>query len=236
MVELWIALALFAGIFLQGVVGFGMALIAMPLLASVAEINTIAPVIALSGNLVKILMLIIYRKEVNFKPVLGLSVSSLALIPVGVVALDYLNKELALAILGGVVVAYALYSLLKFRMPDFDKPFWMVLFGAVGGFLGGAFNTAGPPIIMYANAKDWAPKEFKSNLQGYALITGLFILLSHWLNGNITPFVWRSFLYSIPAVVLAVAAAASLDRFINRGFFRVAVLVVLLGLGLKMVL
>lgn len=89
---------------------------------------------------------------------------------------------------------------------------------------------------MYANAKDWTPKEFKSNLQGYALITDLFILVSHWFNGNITPFVWGSFLYSIPAVLLAVAAAASLDRFINRGFFRVAALVVLLGLGVKMIL
>jgi uncharacterized membrane protein YfcA len=235
MVELWIALALFAGIFLQGVVGFGMALIAIPLLTSVADINTIAPVIALSGNLAKILMLLIYRKEVQFKPVLGLSISSLVLIPVGVVSLDYLNKELALTILGLVVVVYALYSWLKFRLPDFDKPFWMVLFGAIGGFLGGAFNTAGPPIIMYANAKDWTPKEFKSNLQGYALITGMVILISHWLKGNITPFVWRSFFYSIPVVLLAVAAAVSLDRFINKALFRGAVLAVLLGLGVKLI-
>jgi uncharacterized membrane protein YfcA len=67
MVELWISLALFAGIFLQGIVGFGMALIAMPLLASVSDISTITPVIALSGNLAKILILIVYRKEVQYQ-------------------------------------------------------------------------------------------------------------------------------------------------------------------------
>ena len=84
MIELWIALAMFAGILLQGVVGFGMALIAMPLMASFIDITVAAPVIALSGNLAKVLLLIYYRKEVNFKPVLGLSLASLVLIPVGV--------------------------------------------------------------------------------------------------------------------------------------------------------
>jgi uncharacterized membrane protein YfcA len=235
MVEIWIALALFAGIFLQGVVGFGMALVAVPLLAMFVDISAAVPLIALSGNLAKVLLLAYYRKEVSFKPVLGLSIASLVFIPLGVIALDYLDKELSLAILGVVVVFYAFYSLLKFRLPDFDRPQWMILFGALGGFLGGAFNTASPPVIMYANSKDWTPQEFKSNLQGYALITGLFIMVSHWLNGNITPQVWHSFLYSIPAVVLAVAAAVSLDRFINKTIFQAAVLVVLLGLGGRLV-
>jgi uncharacterized membrane protein YfcA len=235
MVELWIVLALFTGIFLQGVVGFGMALVALPLLSMFIDISVAAPLLALAGSLAKILMLVYYREEVRFKPVLGLSAASLVFIPVGVVAMDYINKDLALAILGVVVVVYALYSLFKFRLPDFDRPFWMVVFGSIGGFLGGAFNTAGPPVIMYANAKDWSPQEFKSNLQGYALITGLFILISHWLKGNITPQVWHSFLYSIPAAVLAVVSAVSLDRFINKEFFRVAVLVVLLGVGVKLV-
>ena len=235
MTDFWIALALFAGIFLQGVVGFGMALVAMPLLAIFVDISTAAPLIALTGILAKVLLLAYYRREVSFKPVLGLSAASLVFIPVGVIALKYLNKELSLAILGIVIVGYALYSLFDFRLPDFDRPFWMVLFGSIGGFLGGAFNTAGPPVIIYANTKDWTPQEFKSNLQGYALITGIFTVVSHWLNGNLTPEVRHGFVVSIPAAVLAVIAAVSLDRFINKEIFRTAVLVVLLGLGIKLV-
>jgi uncharacterized membrane protein YfcA len=235
MEDLWIAIALFAGIFLQGVVGFGMALVAMPLLAMFMDISTAAPLIAVIGILAKVLLLLYYRKEVSFRPVLGLSAASLVFIPVGVAALKYLNKELSMVILGLVIVSYALYSLFHFRLPDFDKPFWMVLFGSIGGFLGGAFNTAGPPIIMYANSKDWTPQEFKSNLQGYALLTGIFTVISHWFNGNLTAEVFHGFVVSTPAVVLAVAAAVSLDKFINKEIFRTAVLVVLLGLGVKLV-
>lgn len=235
MVEIWIALSLFAGIFLQGVVGFGMALIAMPLMTCFVDISAAAPIIALSGCLAKILILVYYRKQVRFRPVLGLSLASFAFIPVGVLALDFLNKELCMVILGVVVFGYAFYSLCNFRLPRFKESFWVFFFGALGGFLGGAFNTAGPPIIVYANSRDWTPIEFKSNLQGYALITGVIILASHWINGNLSPSVWRCFLYSIPAVILAVAAAVSLDRFFNHKFFRTAVLVVLLGLGIKLI-
>ena len=90
-------------------------------------------------------------------------------------------------------------------MPRLENPHWAYLAGLFGGMLGGAYNTSGPPVIMYADCRRWPPDVFKGNLQGYFIIVSLAVVVSHALSGNFTFQVWQIFLSTLPFTVLGIA-------------------------------
>lgn len=234
--SLWIGVVVFVSIFTQSVAGFGMALVAMPLLAVSYDLAVIAPLIALVGIAAKLLLLAKYGRQFDFRSVGTLTLASLAAVPLGVWSLEYWDKDTALTILGIFVLGYALINLMDVTLPTFKSQGWAVLFGGMAGFLGGAFNASGPPVVVYADNRAWKPGEFKGNLQGYALINGAFITANHAASGNLTPDVWEAFALALPAVVLGVWMGVKLDRWINPASFRKIVLWLLVVLGMRLLL
>jgi hypothetical protein len=208
----------------------------MPLLGVFYELKLISPLIAVVGILAKALLLVKYHSAFEFKTMWRFTLASLIFVPVGVYALERLDDEIAMSILGGIVLVYAIYSLFSSTVLRLAHNFWAYLFGAIAGLLGGAFNASGPPVVVYASSRPWNPVQFKSNLQGYALVNGLFISLNHYLSGNMTGEVWQTFLYSIPAIIIGVLAGVSLDKFIKPEVFRKVVLYLLIVLGLRLII
>jgi len=98
--------------------------------------------------------------------------------------------------------------------------------------LGGAYNTAGPPVILYADTQDWAPERFKSNLQGYFIVNSIQVLLGHYLAGNYRPEVLSWLPFAITGVMAGLLLGALFDRHIPPMLFRRIVLVLLLMMGL----
>jgi uncharacterized membrane protein YfcA len=108
------------------------------------------------------------------------------------------------------------------------------LAGLVGGLLGGAYNTSGPPVIVYADCRRWPPEVFKSNLQGYFVISSLGFVVMHVLGGNITPPVLKAFWWTLPFIAVGLVAGLSLDRWLNPALFRRVVLVLLVVMGVRL--
>ncbi|MBE2224895.1 MAG: sulfite exporter TauE/SafE family protein, partial [Anaerolineae bacterium] len=221
----------FTAIFTQTVTGFGLALVSMPLLILILPIQVASPLVALVGGLAETLLLLKYREAFNFRAVSVLIAASLIGIPVGVYLLGWVDAGVVTAVLGLIVIAYALYALIGFNPPQLVSRGWAVLFGFIGGILGGAYNTSGPPIIIYGSCRRWPPAEFKSNLQGFFLVTSITVIFTHFLSGNFTPVVWYNFFIAIPAILLALFIGFRLDKYIDPLRFRKIVLVTLLVLG-----
>jgi len=226
----------FFGCFTQSLTGFGVALVTMALLPSLIGLQVATPLVALIGIALEVLMLIRYRASIRFKSILALIVSSAIAIPVGVVYLRRLDELVALFILGLILVLFAAYALIGYRLPELSHPAWAWLFGLVSGLLGGAYNTAGPPVIVYGNCRKWSPQEFKSNLSGFFIIGSLVVVTTHWLNGNFTPIVWTTFLFSLPMLMIGFLLGQSMDRWLNPEIFRKIVLVLLVVLGLRLMM
>lgn len=227
---------IFAAIFTQTVTGFGLGLISMPLLLLILPIQIAAPLVALVGGLAETLLLIKYRTAFNFRAVALLIAASIFGIIVGVNLLGWVDEGVVTAVLGIIVIAYALYALIGFKPPELANRGWAVLFGFIGGILGGAYNTSGPPIIIYGNCRRWPPAEFKSNLQGFFLVIGITVIFTHFLSGNFTPVVWYNFFIAIPAILLAMFIGFRLDKYIDPLRFRKIVLIALLVLGIGLII
>jgi len=230
-----IILAIFLAIFTQSLTGFGTGLVSMALLPALVGIRESAPLVALTAGTLELALVIRYRDTLNVQSVWRLLITALVGIPIGIVALRNLDERIGLTLLGIVLVAYPLYALFSLRVPKLEGRPWPYIFGFVAGLLGGAYNTSGPPVIIYGNSRRWAPAEFKANLQGFFLLNDALVITSHALNGNLTSWVWQNYLMTIPGIVLGMVAGLALSRFINPATFCKIVLVLLIILGLRMI-
>ena len=229
-------IAIFFAVFTQSLAGFGVALIAMALLPGLVGIQVATPLVALIGVTIEFFLLIRYRQALQFRAVWPLALASILGIPLGVWALKGVEERLFLIVLGLVIAGYALYALFQFKLPELNHPAWAYAVGLLAGIIGGAYNTSGPPLIIYGNCRRWPPAEFKSNLQGFFLINSAFVVLGHALGHNLTPQVWRYYLWSLPVLGLGILGGTSLDKFINQAVFRKIVLWLLVLMGVWLIL
>ena len=227
---------IFFAIFTQSVTGFGLALVSMPLLTAVLGIQTAAPLVALFALVAELILLIIYRQDFNLRTVWRLAVASIAGIPLGILALRHVDEKIVLTVLGLVVAGYAIYALLNLRLPLIQHPIWAYFAGFVAGVLGGAYNTAGPPVILYGNCRRWPAARFKSNLQGFFLFNSVLVVGSHLLADNYTPLVFKNMLVALPAIVAGILVGVSLAKRISGGLFRKLVLWLLLVIGVWLII
>lgn len=227
-------LTIFLGTFTQSLTGFGIGLVTMAVLPSLLGLRVAAPLVALAGTVLEVTMLIRYHQSLQVRSIWRLIVASIVAIPAGVRLLPELDERMALFILGVIITGYAVYALIGFRLPDLSYSFWAWLAGLLGGILGGAYNTAGPPVIMYGNCRRWPPQEFKSNLAGFFIVNSLMVVSTHYWSGNYTPDVMDIFWQISPALFLGFVAGQSLDRWINPETFRRIVLAFLVMLGVRL--
>ncbi len=232
---IFVGLVIFLAAFTQSLSGFGLALVSMALLPSLIGIRLATPLVALVAIVIETVLLLRYRAALDVRAIWRVVLAALIGTPLGVLFLSRVNENLALGILGLVIAGYALYALLGLKLPHLDGPLWAYSAGLVGGLLGGAYNTSGPPVIVYADCRRWPPDIFKSNLQGYFIISSLAVLTTHALNGNITPPVMKAFVWTLPFIGVGLVAGLSLDRWLNPIFFRRVVLVLLVVMGLRLI-
>jgi len=217
--------------FVQGSVGFGVALVAVTLMSLYLPPDQSIPLMSLLAATLSFVMLLRYRQSFNLRATTRLLAGSIFGIPIGVFLLRQLEGDLVINILGVIVIAYALYALSNMRLPELKRPFFGYIFGFFGGILSGAYNTGGPPVIIYGSCRRWEPSAFKGNLQGYFLINSSIVVLTHWAMGNYSPLILQRYLFAVPAVFLGLGLGFALDGRLNPILFRKLVLILLLVLG-----
>ncbi len=230
-----IGLIVFIATLFQAFLGFGGALIAMPLLVMVVGIQTATPVFALVGTLATLLNAIRLRAYTTPRDLARLTVPAIVGVPLGILLLARVDSELITAALGVILISYSLYNLLRLTMPPLSHPAWAWLAGFSSGVFSGAFNTGGPPVIIYATAQQWPADQFRGNLQTYFMIVSVFLVVGHGLSGHLTPDVWRMALLAVPALLAGQAIGVYLCRYVGADFFRKIVLVFLLILGIQLI-
>jgi uncharacterized membrane protein YfcA len=234
MEALLIPFIVFFAVFTQAVTGFGIALVSMPLLVPLIGLPLAAPLVALVSLLSKGLILIYYRGEFTLRAVWRLMLGAVAGIPVGLLLLENANRLPVEPFLGVVLIAYALYVMAAPAPPPMRHPAWGFGLGFLSGILAGAYNTGGPPAVVYANGQNWQTTVFKANLQMFAMVNSPLVVMGHFTAGNLTVDVLSGFLLVIPALILGVLAGFALDGRIKPLIFRRLVLVLLILLGLRL--
>jgi len=203
---------LFLATLVRSTLGFGEALVAVPLLALVVPVEVAAPVAVLVSITVAFLVVVQDWREIHVRSAGWLLLPSLFGIPLGLIALRTVSEPIVKGVLAVVIIAFSSHALLsgKHRELKDDRYAWLFGFGA--GVLGGAYGMNGPPLVIYGSLRRWSPQHFRATLQGYFLPASLAGLWGYRLAGLWTPAVNRFYLLSLPLVVLA----TFLGRVMNR--------------------
>jgi uncharacterized membrane protein YfcA len=235
-VTAWVVLILFFSTLVRSTLGFGDALLAMPLLAMLLGIRSATPLVAMAASTIALLILIQDWRKADFRSALRLVLSTLPGIPFGLFFLKTINEAVVNLVLAILLIFFSLLRLLRLRLWHLDSDRYAFPFGFVAGLLGGAYNTNGPPAILYAVLRGWDPRKFRATLQGYFLPTGGAILIGHGLAGLWTGQVVGFYLWSLPAIVFALFLGSRIHRAIPVERFSRGVDIALLALGSTLLL
>ncbi|MGE5429776.1 MAG: sulfite exporter TauE/SafE family protein [Syntrophomonadaceae bacterium] len=188
----------------QGLTGFGFALISVPLLSLILDVKTAIPLGALCGLVINILLFLKFKNYIIFKEIRSLMAGALLGIPAGAFFLREAAPGIVKIVLAIVVLLFALFSLsgkLKTRGINAN---WGYFYGIMAGILGGAFNTNGPPALIYFYLKGWEKNKMKASLVGFFTFTSVIIVSSHAIAGLITKDILVQFLYLIPVIAVGI--------------------------------
>jgi hypothetical protein len=194
---------LFAATLVRAGLGFGEALIAVPLLALLMPVDQAAPIAVLVSITIALIVLVLDWRSVHVGSAGRLLVSTLFGIPLGLYLLTAVPEAIVKAILAVVILAFSLHSMLakgRYKLSS-DRLAW--LFGFQAGILGGAYGMNGPPLAIYGSLRGWRPEQFRATLQAYFLPASLVGMGGYYLAGLWTPTVSHFYVASLPAVVLA---------------------------------
>jgi len=229
--------ALYLGGLAQSICGFGSMLVAMPLLTLLFPLRYVAAMMALLALPISLYIFYHNRRGIDWKEAIRIIVGSLAGIPLGLWTLSNVDSTLIMKFVGGFVVLYALYALIfeariQQRGGVHESNVFVSLFvGLCSGVLGGAFNTSGPPLILYGDWLHWPKERFRAILQGVFVVHGVLILGGHLAAGHIESTMFPYFLASAPGIALGLYTGHKVDGFIPPEKFRYAVLAMLIVLG-----
>ncbi|KAA3642189.1 MAG: sulfite exporter TauE/SafE family protein [Chloroflexi bacterium] len=218
----------------QTLAGFGAPLISMPFMVLWLGAKTATPLSTLVGLLTSIFVLYYYRQHFNLRAILTLLVPAVLGVPLGVYLLEVVDERIIRTILSILVLGYAAYAFFAPKLPELMHRFWGYGFGFFAGILGGAFNSSGPIVAIYGGFRHWTPEEFRSNLQGFFLVTNSAILVFHAGQGNLRGDFWRAVPWAIGGMLLAIASGLFLERWINKQRFKQLVLLMLVISGIRL--
>ena len=219
----YVVAVVFIATVIRSSLGFGEALVAVPLLAMRIPIAIATPLAVMLSVLVAAVVVAQDWRHVEVRSASGLILSSLPGIPVGILLLSRGNEHALKLLLGLLIAAFSMYSVVvgKPRHLPNDHRGLLIGCGFLAGVLGGAYGMNGPPLAIYGALRGWSPQHFRATLQGYFLPASLMGLAGYVVAGLWNAAITRYFLFSLPAVLVAILLGREINRrMTGHSFFR----------------
>lgn len=228
------AFILFVAGVVQGCTGFGMALVAAPVLFLVMPGKAVVPTVVICSMLNSLLVAVESRKHIDWAVVVPLLAGGLIGSPLGVHALKVLDDTHLKVGVGLFVVLVSLALLAGWRMPIGGGKRTMVPVGLLSGFCGGSTSMGGPPIVLFLANRDTPKDLFRANLVCYFSLINVVTICALTYRGLLTGPVALKAAFFFPTMLLGTALGVYLSRRMPEGPFRKAVMLLVGFTGLSL--
>jgi hypothetical protein len=193
--------------FVQGLSGFGLALVAVPILALFLDIKTVVPLVmlfAVTNNLINVIRLHQHLDLHKVKPVL---IGSLPGIPLGAWFLSEIEGIWILLPLAIFLIAYSGYNLIRHNLLTHKINYTpgksgAYIAGILSGCLSGAFSTGGPPVVIYTDLQHWSNNDKKILLSSYFMLLGIITLCWYLIFGILNSQIMFYFISLLPLLII----------------------------------
>ncbi len=220
---------------LQGLTGFGSALLAMPLLTLFMDFKSAVPLCLLNGMIITGFLTFQLRRHLTLKNLGPLLAGALPGIVFGTFLLKNLPVKILQICLGLLLVLYCTWALLRPPLRRKLGLAWSYTAGFASGAIGAAISASGPPVIIFASLADWDKDEVKSTLSGFFLSSGLATLASQYISGLLTPHILYTFTFTAPWVMAGTWLGSMVYKQLDARRYLRLVILTLLGLGIVLI-
>lgn len=180
--EAWLAaMLIFLGSFVQTAIGFGLAIVAAPLLFLISPDYVPAP-ICLVALFISLLNALKHRSSIEIG---GLKMALIGRVPgsiAGGVLLVIVSTDLLAFWLGALVLFAVAVSLLPFRIEP--TPTRMGIAGFFSGFFGTSSAIGGPPMALLLQHQE--ANQLRGNLSAFFVFSSIISLLVQFPAGFLT--------------------------------------------------
>lgn len=229
----YVLVILFVATVIRSAFGFGEALVAVPLLATVIPLQVAAPMAVLLSITIATVVVAQDWKHIHLRSSVWLLLPTVAGIPMGLWLLTSTHQRVVKGVLAAVLIAFAAYSLagrsrLELRS---DSRGWLLACGFCAGVLGGAYGMNGPPLVIYGSMRRWPVQRFRATLQAYFLPASIIGMAGYWMAGLWTRPVTHYYLLSLPVALPAVLVGRWISHRLSGDAFLRWVYLGLAGIG-----
>jgi uncharacterized membrane protein YfcA len=104
-------------------------------------------------------------EKIDWKSVAMITVGNLLGTPLGYQFIAVFgDKPIFKIVLGSILISFGVMGIKSVKHKKIAAV-WSIPIGILAGFIGGAFTTGGPPIMMYLYSRTDAPQKMKATLQ-----------------------------------------------------------------------
>lgn len=220
-----------AGATVMGTVGFGIVLVAAPVVLLYLEPQQ--TVVVLNGLTAILMAMVLMRtwRYLEVRASFGLVLGGLAATPIGVLALNAASAGVLRVTIAVVIIILALFSLTNFQLPFAQRRPAGPLFGFLTSLSVTTIGIGGPIGAVYVIAQRWKAETVRAVLALFFLASDTMAFALYAATGLVGRDTLANVGAMIPGLVIGFGLASVLVTRINDRIFRYAVVAVIVVAG-----
>jgi len=226
----------FAAAALQRAVGFGFALLAVPLMAFVVPTKSAVVVIFLNGTVTCAWLAVRLRHRIEWSTARRLGTGAVLGAPIGVFILSVISAATLRLVLGVTTCVAAVWIIISSRVmhpdPAVSRRSTTLAMGFASGVINTSLATNGPPLVYELRRTGFRDDRFRATISAVFLLSNLVGLPLLALAGLITTFDVALAATSLLPCVAGIAVGSWIGARMEPSHFGWAVDLLLLATGL----
>ena len=220
---------------LQRAVGFGFALLAVPLLAFVVPTKSAVVIVFLNGTVTCAWVALHLRSQIEWSTTRRLGLGAIVGAPIGVIVLSAVPADTLRLTLGVTTCVAAVWIVVSSRLMHSEvvvpHPLTTFSVGFASGVINTSLATSGPPLVYELRRTGFHDDRFRATISAVFLLSNLIGLPLLALAGLITAFDLGLAACSLVACAAGIAVGSRIGGRMEPSHFAWAVDVLLLATG-----
>jgi len=228
-----LTIGIFSGFFIQTIIGFGGALIALPFLLFVMPLSEAVSYLSIFYLISAPIYVYKEWKHIDINLIKKIALSSFLGVLVGIIVLVYGKPLVLKQALGIFIILFVLNSLrVKKKSVLFKK--LKHFFGFLGGFFSGVFSTGGPLYVMIVQNETTDVKTFRATMFAALGLVTLMRVPILVVSGVMTMNQVYNSLYVLPFFILALFLGKKIYLKLDEALVKKIILVLLFASGVML--
>jgi uncharacterized membrane protein YfcA len=222
------------GFYVQTVIGFAAALVALPIILYILNIQESVALLSIFFLIFGIILIYKNWKLIEKKTILEMLIGIIAGLLLGIYILKFGSPIILKKALGIFIIVFVGYLFIKEKkIKSFKK--LGPLFGFIGGTFSGLFSTGGPPIVFYIYNKLDKSNIIRATIIGTLGITDFLRFPLLIFSGILTYDIFLISFYVLPFFFLSLYLGHKTHHRINENTFKNVLMIFLILSGISLI-